>query len=169
MSLTVVLIRHGKAEGKRPGGTDFERELAPVGRAALAEAYPRTLAPLLAGVVAPELWVSPAARAQQTAAEVAAALGLSMDDARDLDCLYAQDAEDFLAALVERAKGADGTVICVGHVPFMEELALYLGGFELPFSTGAAAAFRLDGAPVAAAYGRPPACLLWFVAGPRAK
>jgi len=167
MSLTLVLVRHGKAAAKRLGQTDFERELTPEGRDALSRAYGKTFAQL-SDEHHVELWVSPATRAEQTAAEIAAVLDTELSQARRMDCLYEQDADAFLDELSARVLEGPGVVVAVGHVPFMEQLAGWLGGYELPFSTGAAAAFELKTPPSEASGARPPARLLWFVQGPRA-
>jgi phosphohistidine phosphatase len=166
MSLTLVLVRHGKAAAKRLGQTDFDRELTPAGREALAQAYGKTFAQL-SDAHDIELWVSPAVRAEQTAAEIVAVLDTELAEERRLDCLYEQDADAFLDELSTRVLEGPGVVVAVGHVPFMEQLAAWLGGYELPFSTGAAAAFELKEPPSHAPAGRPPARLLWFVQGPR--
>ena len=167
MSLTLVLVRHGKAQNKQPGQTDFDRELTGAGRKALSDDYPTTFAKI-AERTDVELWVSPAVRAKQTASEVVASLSADLADERTLDCLYDQDASAFLQELKERIAAGPGCVVAVGHVPFMQDLSLYLGGYELPFSTGTVAAFELKHGVEPDGMGRPPARLLWFVQGPKA-
>lgn len=167
MSLTVLLVRHGKAEGKRAGQTDAARSLTPAGHEALVSAFPRSLSLLAGSGSTPELWVSPAVRARQTAEVVAQAvagvLGLASAPVPEPhDCLLDQDLEAFLGELSERSAQGDGTVVVVGHVPFMGRASQALCGCELPFSTGAVAAIEL------ARDASEPGRLLWFVQGPRA-
>lgn len=152
MALTVVLVRHGEAKGKKLGQTDFERELTGRGAAALEKAFPQTF-----GQVKPtqasELWVSSAIRARQTAEIANKTLGIQ--SIREMDSLYDQDRDAFVDELSSTA--AD-LVVVVGHIPFMEDACAMLTGTFLGFSTGAAAAIELGD------NGRGK--LLWFVSGP---
>ncbi len=154
MALTVVLVRHGEAKGKKLGQTDFERELTSRGAAALEAAFPQTFAQVKPTQQS-ELWVSSAVRARQTA-EIANKT-LSIKNVREMDSLYDQDKEAFVDEL--SCTNAD-LVVVVGHIPFMEDACAMLTGTFLGFSTGAAAAIELGDS------GRGK--LLWFVSGPEA-
>ena len=161
MALTVVLVRHGEAKSKVLGQTDFERELTSWGMEALSEAYPRTMG-LVDATAASELWMSPAVRARQTA-QIANDT-LHIETCRELRCLYDQDADAFLDELSQT--NAD-TIVVVGHIPFMEDMAAFLCGQYLGFSTGAAAAISINDKQVRElATGRVRGRLLWFVQGP---
>lgn len=151
MPETLVLVRHGRPE---PGGfkIDFERELTPEGRAAIAAAYPQVFAVL--DPATSEIWSSPALRAWQTAEVVAEALGMDEDDIIVHDELYAQDAQAFLDAL---AACDAATVIAVAHIPLVERLLYGLTGVGNGFDAGAVAAIGFkDGS----------AELEWFEQGP---
>lgn len=152
MALTVVLIRHGEAKPKEFGQTDFARELTDEGAAALREAFPRSLS-LVDVTRASELWMSTAARARATAEIANKTLGI--ETYREKKYMYAQDQDAFLDDLAQ--SNAD-VVVAVGHIPFMEDVCARLCGQYLGFSTGAAAAIRVND------YGRGR--LLWFVQGP---
>ena len=138
----LVLVRHGDTEFFGPEGTDESRRLTKRGAKALRKAYPTTLEPLkaLADVA---FWVSPAVRANQTA-EIAA-------DVLDID------PDEFLAEL--GAEG-DGTVVAVGHVPFMHRMLWTLTGEDVPFSKGSVASVAFEGGDLR------KATLEWFVEGP---
>lgn len=162
MALTVVLVRHGEAKGKVLGQTDFDRELTSWGIEALSEAFPRAMG-LVDVTAASELWMSPAVRARQTA-QIANET-LQIETCRELRCLYDQDDDEFLEELSQT--NAD-TIVVVGHIPFMEDMAAHLCGQYLGFSTGAAAAISIDDKRVRElATGRVRGRLLWFVQGPQ--
>ncbi len=151
MSRTVVLIRHGEAKGKKPGQTDFERELTSKGAEALRRQFPRALS-LLEPTEASELWMSPAVRARATAEIANETLGIETQ--REIEAMYEQDDDEFLDELAQT--DAD-LVVAVGHIPFMEDVCGMLCGQYLGFSTGAAAAIEIGDS----GRGR----LLWFVQG----
>lgn len=167
MSLTVVLVRHGKAEKKASGQPDEARALTHAGREALKEAFPRSLSLLHhspAGGI--EVWVSPALRAYETADEVCEVIGV--DETQDHPCLFEQDVPAFVSELSARFREGPGTVVVVGHVPFMDKASGVLCGCELPFGTGAMAAIEFDSDPaVSLDEGKAPGKLQWFVQGPR--
>jgi phosphohistidine phosphatase len=116
MSRTLLLVRHSKA--LQEGASDFVRELAPRGLrdAAVAGAWLRDndLLPDLA-------IVSPATRAAQTWAAMAASAGaatLVEDDQR----IYDGGAADLLA-IVQEVSDEHARVALVGHNPTMHALA----------------------------------------------
>jgi len=174
--ITVILVRHGKAQKGGVGVPDIERHLTEKGLLALSDAYPQTFGALVGDdSTSLEIWRSPAIRAQETAAVIEDALMEVHEGsfaASDHDCLFEQDAQVFLGELeqliAEKSSEDAHTLICVGHVPFMEDIAHYLTGVDLPFSTGAACAVGLEDTchpdPVTL---RAPGRLLWFVQGPK--
>lgn len=162
MALTVVLVRHGDAKGKRLGQTDFERELTQVGMDALEEAFPRSLA-MVDVTDKTELWVSTAIRAQQTADIANKTLGIQTR--RAFDDMYEQDQEAFFKELAQT--DAD-VVVAIGHIPFMEDVAARLCGTFLNIATGGVAAIALDDKACSRlTSGMARGRLLWFVQGPR--
>ena len=155
MIKTLVLVRHGKAQPISAAPSDFDRELLPKGERALRKAYPRTFT-LLEGEPDIHIWSSPAARALGTAEVIGEVLGIDPDEFTLIDEVYEQDFDATLSAIM----GAEAeTVVLVGHIPLVEDLAARLGA-DLPFDTGAAACFSMP-----AASGIPR--LKWFVQGPR--
>ena len=118
-SMDLFLIRHAKAEERRPGLPDAERQLTDAGRREFAQVV-RGLA--AAGYGFDVVWSSPWRRARETA-ELLEDLGPggielreSLADAPDHELL------DELAA--ERAE----RVALVGHEPWMGDLATILIG-----------------------------------------
>ena len=159
---TLILVRHGKAEGPSPDRPDIERNLTPEGAAALAgpDGFARTFSLMSdADRADARIWASSAVRAHQTAQEVARAIG---DRAiEEHGSLWEQENAAFLAELA----AADARcVIAVGHIPFMDEMASFLTGVSLSFKPGGAAAIALD-----PELGACSSQLMWFVQGPRAK
>jgi len=168
MALTVVLVRHGQAAAARPSQTDMTRHLTPTGAKALAASYPRVLSMLDTGPASHVvIWESPAVRAHETSAEIQRVIGER--DVEVCDFLYEQDQAAFVEALLAHAKKhKNGTVICVGHIPFMEDMATYLCGSSLAFAPGAMAAIRMDRTSKRTFGKALPGTLLWFAQGPKA-
>lgn len=165
MAVTLVLVRHGKAQPSSEAPSDEARRLTPAGLEALEASLPKSLSLLdLPADGEVELWRSPATRAVQTADVVADCIPVR--EAEDRSSLLAQDRDTFLSELSDRlAERDEGCVVCVGHVPFMVDVAEQLSGARLPFSPGAVCAIQLD--TVEAAGGKVPGRLLWFVQGPQ--
>lgn len=164
MARTIVLVRHGKAQGARPGLSDSERPLVPGAAEALAEALPRAFALLDAGDEAARVWMSPALRACQTADEVTAALdanGVSYTT-EERDYLFYQDQEAFLDDIEDTPD--DSVIVAVGHIPFMEDVLERLTGECISFTTGSVAAVTLPGPPRTQI---PEGDVLWYVRGPK--
>ncbi|MCH3968802.1 MAG: histidine phosphatase family protein [Atopobiaceae bacterium] len=167
MSITLVLVRHGKAEKKQPEQVDLARSLTPEGTVALTAGFPRAFSLLGNGERAQaEIWTSAAVRACQTADIAASAIGLPLGAAELHDCLTNQDVGTFMVELSQRIAKAPGTVVCVGHVPFMDEVSGLLCGSRLPFSCGGVAAFQIDRPFKRYGGDEVPGRLLWFVQGP---
>ncbi|HEY1651286.1 MAG TPA: hypothetical protein VGG09_05330 [Acidimicrobiales bacterium] len=126
---TLWLLRHAKTVADPPpGGSDFDRVLAPRGRrdaTALGRLFAgeaEALGPALRGVPRPEVaLVSPAARTRATGELVLAKMA-TPPAARYPDELYGADPEEVLALL--RALGDDvDAVMVVGHNPTAHSLS----------------------------------------------
>lgn len=164
MARTIVLVRHGKAQGARPGLSDSERSLVPGATEALAEALPRAFALLEVGDEAARVWVSPALRARQTAEEVAAALdanGIAYNE-EEREYLFYQDQEVFFDDIEGTPDGS--VIVAVGHIPFMEDVLEHLTGECISFTPGSVAAVTLPGSPRTQI---PEGDVLWYVRGPK--
>lgn len=155
----LVLVRHAKTQARNPELIDKDRQLTRAGRYSIEARFPISLQ-LLADEDAAEVkvWSSPALRAMQTAEVVAHALGVDGIEVRD--SLYANSVDAFMAELVEE----QGTVIAVGHNPFMDELYARLSGAPQGMGTGAMASFGFAATDDPASVG---SWLEWFVQGPR--
>ena len=165
MALTLVLVRHGKAQRMNEAPSDEARTLTPEGRAALEEAFPESFSLLEYDPDDVEIWSSPALRAIETAAEVCHVLGVEEID--EHPSLFFQDVEGFLEELIERLQERDeGTVVVVGHVPFMDDVCYELSGDAIVFSTGGVAAIRIDSDHLMERSSKAPGKLLWYVQGP---
>lgn len=156
MIKTLVLVRHGNPD-RSFEGNDLDRPLTAAGRRALEDAMPRELSLLdRQGVT---VWSSPAKRARQTAEVVCHVLHVSESSIKVHECLYRQDQDEFLDQLAT----AEGTVVAVGHVPFMEKVFERLCGSRMRFGKGSAACFEFPRGTVAGAE------LRWYVQGPNAE
>lgn len=153
----LVLIRHGDAENRRLGETDAQRRLTKRGLEALKKAYPTTLASLKDDILDLQVWSSEAVRAVQTAQVACDAIGYPYNKIEYHQSLYAQDSDFFFGEL----SAAEGVVVAVGHIPFMEDVASELAGRMMSFPKGSAACFDLS----EGSFGK--AQLLWFEKGPR--
>lgn len=153
----LVVVRHAKAEPYGP--TDFERELAPPGRADAAAAG-AWLAQQ--GVTADAALVSAAVRARQTWEILAEAAG--WDAAAEYDRgMYGAD-EDGVLDLVALTEEAVHTLVVVGHNPTVGMLAQLLDDGEGPpeavdrlmqgYPTSATAVFELPATWARIAMGR---------------
>lgn len=171
MALTLVLVRHGRAERLTRGMTDMQRALTDEGRRAISRSFLRTFR--LLGTVRSddfELWCSPATRTRQTADEVKIALGPADSQVKDFLLEQTDDNfEAFLAALDARVtERPSGVLVCVGHAPFVDRAAKYLTGADfgkgaLKFGYGACCAIGIANEVRSSAYA--PGDLLWFVQG----
>jgi phosphohistidine phosphatase len=130
MPKTLWLLRHAKTVADPPpGGTDFDRVLAPRGRrdaGALAARFaPKGTLPGLSQVTRPTLaLVSPAARTAATADLVLA--HMKRPPAVELvDDLYGAEPEDVLS-LLRALPDETASVMVVGHNPTAHALAMGL-------------------------------------------
>jgi phosphohistidine phosphatase len=126
---TVWLLRHAKTvTNPPPGGSDFDRVLAPRGRrdgraiGRLLAGKGEALGPALKGVPRPKVaLVSPAARTRATA-ELAFAGMAAPPECFFYDGLYGADSEEVLAYVRKLDDGADAVVV-VGHNPTAHTLS----------------------------------------------
>jgi phosphohistidine phosphatase len=123
----LMLLRHAKTERAAPGERDHDRKLMKRGRADA----PVVGAYLAQHGLVPDLaLVSPAARAQETWALVAAAFAKAPRMVTD-DRIYSGNPEKLLDLIAEPRKAHK--VLIVGHNPSLQEFALQLiasGGVE---------------------------------------
>lgn len=152
----LVLVRHGSPDYTQDVA-DLERPLTDAGLRALQDAMPRKLS-LLEPVGKVQVWSSPALRARQTAQVVARCVKVDPGKIVRCDALYTQDRDSFF----EQVGREKGTIIAVGHVPFMEEVFRELSGDSLRFGKGSAACFVFRGQDLSSAE------LCWYVQGPDA-
>lgn len=152
----LVLVRHGLPDYAQDV-PDLERPLTEAGRRALADALPRKLS-LFEPSGKVQVWSSPALRARQTAKVVARCVKVDPSKIVPCDALYTQDRDSFF----EQISHERGTIVAVGHVPFMEEVFRELSGDSLRFGKGSAACFAFRGKEVSSAE------LCWYVQGPDA-
>lgn len=134
--LTLVLVRHGRAEGNDPRLPDFERQLDAHGRAEAASLGRRLRA---RGLVSPRVLASPALRTLQTAQLLLEAMDEPADRLQTRPRLYLAGA-DALADAVRKAPGDARTVIVVAHNPGIGDFARWLAPAAAPegFGTGEA-------------------------------
>lgn len=149
--MELILMRHGKAEERGSRAHDSERELTEKGREKTAAA-----AGGLAGILRHDspvtIWTSPFKRALQTAEIVAATIKgaeIIVKEAvatGELDNLH-QDLQDF---------NREGTLLIIGHEPYLSHWAARIAGVVLPLKTSAVMAITLSSAMP------PEGNLLWF-------
>jgi phosphohistidine phosphatase len=134
----LLLLRHAKAQ-REPVDDDESRPLAPEGEQAAAR-IGRFLA--AAGVVPGVLLTSPARRARDTLAGVAAAA--NWEAPQQVRQFYETTPASVLATLRELPATAE-VALAVGHEPTWSETASRLiGGGSVRLATGAVAAVGLD-------------------------
>jgi len=135
----LLVLRHAKSDWDVDYAHDFERPLAPRGRAA-ARAVGAWLAER--GQVPDRVLCSAARRARDTLALAAGAWGATEPPTRVLDELYGASVRDVLALVAEHAGDAERLLI-VGHEPTCSELVGRLtGGVRVELPTAALA--RID-------------------------
>lgn len=123
MPRTLMLLRHAKSSWQEPALPDFERPLAPRGRAA---------AQAMGQVLAERSWqpdlvlCSPAARTRETWALLAPALG-TVPPCRQLPSLYLATPAQ-LWRVLRRAPDEVERLLVIGHNPGLEEFAAALIG-----------------------------------------
>jgi phosphohistidine phosphatase len=117
----LILLRHGEAQAKRPGLSDFDRALTGYGRTEALDA-----ADCLKQVALrlDEFLVSPAVRARETALIVAAQLDFNHELRYDQQ-LYGEEMRALLQSL-QRCGSTAAAVLMVGHNPAISILAGHL-------------------------------------------
>jgi phosphohistidine phosphatase len=126
---TLWLLRHAKTVADPPpGGSDFDRVLAPRGRrdatalGGLFAGEAEALGPALRGVARPKVaLVSPAARTRATAELVLAKMA-EPPECRFADELYGAEPEEVLAQLHALEDDVDAAMV-VGHNPTAQSLS----------------------------------------------
>jgi phosphohistidine phosphatase len=119
-----VLVRHAHAEWPTYSGRDFDRPLTPRGE---QDAHTSAQAIRAAGLSPVWMLASPARRTRQTAAAVAAVLGLPPDRLLFVDALYNASARVLETELLRVAPAGAATVL-VAHNPGITDLARLLSG-----------------------------------------
>ena len=142
--LTLVLVRHGRAEGNDPRLPDFDRQLDVRGRAEAASLGRRLRA---RGLASPAVFASPALRTLQTAQLMLTAMGEPVEAVQALPRLYLAGA-DALADAVRKAPADARTAIVVAHNPGIGDFARWLApdGTAEGFGTGEARIAALSSA-----------------------
>lgn len=128
--VTLLILRHGKAAPEGPSGSDRDRALTSRGQHA-AQAVGQLLA---ADELVPDCIISSsAARARDTASEVARAAGFR-GSVVERDELYLAEPDAYLAAIAELSGRAE-RVLLVGHNPGLEALVFILTGESVSLPT----------------------------------
>jgi len=124
----LLLMRHAKSDWSDEALPDYARPLSKRGR----RDAPRMGRWLAGQPFAPERIVSsPARRAEETAAAVAAALGIPQSEVLWEEALYGANVQSLLYALGTHAPSCT-RLLLIGHNPGLEELLHYLTGGVLP-------------------------------------
>ena len=138
---TLLILRHGQAEGHAPGG-DKERTLTERGEREAASVADR----ILEIFGCPDLIVaSDATRARQTARIVAAVVGYPVE-IETQGAIYEAGLKTLLSA-VRRLPESAGNVLLVGHNPGLEMLARVLdaeAAVPAPLPTAGMVPLRLE-------------------------
>ena len=152
--MELVLMRHGKAEERGSRERDEERQLTEKGREKTIAAA-RGLAQVIRSGSPVTIWTSHLTRALQTAELVAAEVRgaeVAVKEAiasGDLDALH----EDF------KEFDREGTLIIIGHEPYLSHWGSRIAGVILPLKPSAAMAITLSSAVP------PEGNILWFAHG----
>lgn len=131
----LILMRHGRSEPKKPGKSDFERELTDAGR--LEVSLVARLFPIKPSII----FTSPLKRATQTAEEISRALG-----GAELRVNWALEPERAsISSLRELNLLKYSSAVIVGHAPSIEEIASSLiGGCRIKMPAGSALGLEID-------------------------
>lgn len=154
----LVLIRHGKAEEQEAGLADAERQLTAAGLLGVEARYPVSFQLLPEDAQDLQVWSSPLRRAMETAGVVASVLDVPA--VKEHESLQSESVDRFLTELASE----NGTIVAVGHNPFMEELYERLSGNAQTMKPGAMACFGFDGESAGGIDRRGR--LEWFIQGP---
>jgi len=128
-------MRHGRAEPKKPGKSDFERELTDAGR--LEVSLVARLFPIKPSII----FTSPLKRAVQTAEEISRSLG-----GTEVKIDWSLEPERASISSLRRLDLLKyGSAVVVGHAPSIEEIASSLiGGCRIKMPAGSALGLELD-------------------------
>lgn len=154
--MEIYLLRHGIAEGARPGMKDSERALTEEGREKLRRVLRRARG---AGVEPDLILSSPYRRARETAEEAAAAL--SYPGKIEQTAALIPDASPFDAWEKIREHREEGSILLASHEPLMSALiAFLLGNPAMQVDMKKAALARVDCERLGA---EPQAILKWLL------
>lgn len=118
-SKTLLIMRHGKADGQIGGSRDIERPLTDLGRKRTAVVANE----LLKKKILPQLIItSPAARALQTAQYLSELIKLDVTKISINDDLYFKTVNDYFDALYATSEECNSIMI-VGHNPLITQFA----------------------------------------------
>jgi phosphohistidine phosphatase len=118
---SLLLMRHAKAERLEPGRSDFDRTLAPSGRADA-----KTIGGYLVRhrSIPDRVVISPAVRTRETWTQAAGVFG-QVPGASFVDRLYNASPAAILEVIRQTADNV-GTLLVIGHNPGLQELAAML-------------------------------------------
>lgn len=149
--MEVILMRHGKAEERGSKMQDGERELTEKGREKTTAAA-KGMAGLIKSGSPVTIWTSPLKRAVQTAALVAAVI--KCVEIIEKEVIATGKLEELHQDLKEFDR--EGTLIIIGHEPYLSHWGAIIAGAVLPLKTSCAMAIELSSAVP------PEGNVLWF-------
>lgn len=135
----IILVRHGKAEGRSPNLRDEDRKLTGKGERELKAMF-SVLGPYLADREKVKIWSSSLERAFQTAAMLSREIGKAKVSFHgfiadgDFESFSKQAARD----------GGARLLVIVGHEPHLSDWTERITGERLDFRKGAAVSIKLD-------------------------
>ncbi len=130
--ITLVFMRHGKAEPKKPGVADAERRLTDEGRRGV-EAVAK-LIPFKPSII----FHSPLVRARETAEIIARVTGAQVREARELEPEVAS-----LSSI--RDLNPPDKAVLVGHAPSLNEIvSALIGGGRIKIRAGGMAVLSVE-------------------------
>lgn len=137
--MDMILVRHAAAEAGGPGMGDRDRPLTEKGIRDFSRLMP-ALKQKTGKYKRMEVWSSPAARAQETAALLKDSLGLP--EIKEFEWIYTGQ-KDSLKEQLKKA-GACGAIFIVGHEPHLSGWGSSLLGQDLPFRKGSMACLEVN-------------------------
>ena len=147
MTVQIILIRHGIAEDRAHGQSDFDRKLTEKGRQRLFDTLPQLWN--LLGDGQAQIWSSPLVRAIETSQIAADIFHIK----KTVRCDFISEGyfSGFLKAVEELESAVNHVILVIGHEPDMGYWSKALCGAFLPFKKGAAAGFLYSGGESGAA------------------
>lgn len=138
---TLFFIRHGKAEDKIPGQSDFDRDLATKG---IQDSQIMGKKQRIQGVKPDLILSSPALRALNTAKGFAEALDYPEDRIQTDQKLYDADADQIMELIYGQPNSFD-TIMIFGHNPAISEVVIELSREKADIlPTAGIASFEFD-------------------------